>query len=162
VKLDKAIEELHDAEAELARRLRSTGERHAVDADLFHLSHTLADQCVAEVRELAPFAQKYGASAPPGDLKESPGMLQALRRKGSELVGRTEAAGLLLLRDLRELYLSAQHTEIAWLMLVQAARAVRDPDLIEVARRGQEQAQTRAKWLRTRIKESSPQLLAAG
>jgi hypothetical protein len=93
---------------------------------------------------------------------ESPGILEALRRTSSHLVGRSAASGLLLLRDLRNLYLTAQEAEIAWVILVQAARAVRDRDLLAVATECHEEAETRGKWLRTRIKETCPQVLATG
>lgn len=81
---------------------------------------------------------------------------------GAQLTGRAEASGLLLLHDLRDLYLDAQHAEISWTVLLQAARAAREPRLIEVATTGQEHAETRGKWLRTRIKETAPQVLATG
>jgi hypothetical protein len=40
--------------------------------------------------------------------------------------------------------------------------AIRDGDLLHVACTCREQAETCGKWLRTRIKESSPQILATG
>jgi hypothetical protein len=67
-----------------------------------------------------------------------------------------------LLADLRALYLAAQEAEISWVILVQGARAVRDTGLVEVASRCHEDAQVRGQWLRTRIKETSPQVLASG
>jgi hypothetical protein len=162
MKLDKAIEDVRDAEAELATQLRTVGERHAVEHDLYHLGHTLARQCADHVQQLAPFADKYGASLHSDRIQESPGMLAAIRQKSAQLLGRSEESGLLLLRDLRHLYLAAQQAEIAWVILVQAARAVRDGDLLHVANTCHEQAEVTGKWLRTRIKETSPQVLAAG
>jgi hypothetical protein len=107
--------------------------------------------------------ERYGA-APKGepDGTESPGVLEALRRTGAKLIGRSEVSGLLLLRDLRHLYLSAQNAEITWVILLQTARAVRDAELIETASECHEEAEARGKWLRTRIKESCPQVLASG
>ena len=104
MKLDKAIEDVHEAESELATQLRSVGERHASEADLYHLGHTLARQCAEHARRLAPFAERYGA-APPGGrgMTQSPSVLEALRRTGAKLIGKSEASGLLLLRDLRHL-----------------------------------------------------------
>src|SRR5215211_3394550 len=49
------------------------------------------------------------------------------------MMGRAQAPGMLLLRDLRNLYLSAQEAELAWVILVQVAKAARDPALLEVA-----------------------------
>lgn len=162
MKLDKAIEDVHEAEADLAKQLRSVGERHAVEADLYHLGHTLARRCAAHLRELAPFAERYGASPAPDRVDESPGVLETVRHKTGELLGRTELSGLLLLRDLRHLYLASQNAEIAWVILIQAARAVRDRELLTVANACHEEAETRGKWVRTRIKEAAPQVIAAG
>jgi hypothetical protein len=163
VKLHKAIEDVQEAEAELAKQLRSVGERHATEPDLYHLGHTLARQCADHVRRLAPFAERYGASSSTdNNITESPGVLEGLRRTSSRLISRSEASGLVLLRDLRHLYLAAQNAEIVWVILLQAARAVRDRELIEAASLCREEAEARGKWLRTRIKESCPQVLASG
>ena len=162
MKLDSAIEDVQDAEAGFARRLRAVAERHAAEHDLYHLGHTLAGQCAEHLDRLAPFADRYGASARSDDVGESPGLLETVRRKSGELLGRSESSGLLLLKDLRSLYLAAQEVEIAWVILVQAARALRDRELLETASSCHQEAETRGKWLRTRIKETSPQVLATG
>jgi len=162
MKMNKAVEDVHEAEGELAKRLRRTGERHAAESDLFHLGHTLARQCAEHLRALAPFAERYGAKPAPDDVDASPGLLEAARVKSAGLVGRTEAAGLLLMADLRELYLAAQHAELAWVVLLQAAKARRDAGLIDVVTRCHEEAEMCGKWVRTRIKEAAPQVYAAG
>jgi hypothetical protein len=162
VKLDKAIEEVQDAESELAKQLRTIGERHAVEHDLYHLGHTLARQCADHLERLAPFADRYGASKADERVAESPGFLETLRHKSSELLGRSELTGMLLLRDLRNLYLTAQEAEIAWVILAQAAQAARDRELLQEVSLCHEEAEARGKWLRTRIKTSAPQILVAG
>ena len=162
MKLDKAITDVQSAEADLAKELRTIGERHAVEHDLYHLGHTLAKQCSDHLRLLAPFADRYGATPREDGVAESPGLLETLRHKSSELLSRSEMSGILLLRDLRNLYLSAQEAEIAWVILAQAAQAVRDHELLQVASLCHEEAEARGKWLRTRIKESAPQVLATG
>jgi hypothetical protein len=162
VKLDRAIEDVQHAERDLAGELRTVGERHAVEHDLYHLGHTLARQCEEHLRRLEPFAERYGAATAADGAGETPGLLETLRRKSSELLGRSEPAGMLLLRDLRNLYLTAQEAEIAWVILAQAGQAVRDRELLLVASECNEQAEARGKWLRTRIKETSPQVLATG
>jgi hypothetical protein len=162
VKLDKAIEDVQEAENELARELVKIGERHAVEHDLYHLGHTLAKQCDEHLRRLEPFAERYGAPPASEGVGEPSGLMETLRHKSSELLGHSEATGLLLLRDLRNLYLAAQEAEIAWVILAQAAQAVRDRELLLVVSECHEEAEVRGKWLRTRIKESSPQVLATG
>ena len=160
--MNKAVEDVHEAEAELGKRLRVTGERHASEADIYHLGHTLARRCAEHLSALAPFARRYGAKPAPDDLDTSPGLLETVRRKSGEILGHSETAGLLLMTDLRELYLAAQHAELAWVVLLQAAKARRDAELIDVVTRCHEEAETCGKWVRTRIKEAAPQVYAAG
>jgi hypothetical protein len=160
VKVDKAIAQVQEAETELAKELRKVGERHAVEHDLYHLSHTLAKQCQSHLDRLEPFAARYGASTSVDGVADSPTLLERMRHKTAELVGRSEATGMLLLRDLRDLYLAAQEAEIAWVILAQVAQAARDRELLVVVSECHEEAEARGKWLRTRIKESSPQVLA--
>jgi hypothetical protein len=69
---------------------------------------------------------------------------------------------MLLLHDLRETYVSAHDAEIAWVMLRQAAKAARDTELVATAEEGLEEAERRWKWLRTKIKDASPQVLVVG
>jgi hypothetical protein len=162
VKMHKAIEEVHEAEAVLAKRLHTVCERHASESDLYHLGHAFARRCAEHLQALAPFAQRYGAKPAPDGLDESPGLLETVRRKGADMIGRSEAAGLLLISDLRDLYLAAQHAELAWVILLQAAKAKRDAELIDIVTRCHEEAEMSGKWLRTRIKEAAPQVYAAG
>jgi hypothetical protein len=162
MKLDKAIEEVQRAEEELAGELVKIGERHAVEHDLYHLGHTLARQCEEHLQRLKPFAERYDAAPATNGVADSSSLLETLRHKSSELLGRSEMTGMLLLRDLRNLYLVAQEAEIAWVILAQAAQAARDRELLLVVSECHEEAETRGKWLRTRIKESAPQVLATG
>jgi hypothetical protein len=161
MKLDEAIDGVQRAEADLADRLRTVGERHAAEHDLYHLGHTLARQCAEHVQRLAPFAQTYGTRSREVH-PDSPGLLETMRHKGAELLGRSSASGALLLRDLRQLYLSAQETEIAWVVLIQTAQAVRDADLLAAAGPCHAETETCAKWVRSRIKEVAPQVFATG
>jgi hypothetical protein len=55
--------------------------------------------------------------------------IERARRTTAAMVGRSEKAGLLLLRDLRELYVQAQETEIDWTIARQGALAARDQAL---------------------------------
>ena len=160
MRLDKAIGQVRDAEADVAGGLRRLADRHAVEHDLYHLGRTLARQCAEHAERLAPFAERYGASG--REVSDSPGLLDALRRAGTRMAGRSEPAGMLLLRDLRDLHLVAQEAEIAWVILVQAALAPRDRDLLDLAAACREAAETRGKWLRTRIKVTAPQALVSG
>jgi len=162
VRIDHALDDVQDSTMELAHRLRLLGEHHASEADVYHLGHALARLCVEQVNRLQPVLDHYGAKPVDTDEASSASVLELMRRKASEVVGRAETAGVLLFEDLRRAYLVAQRAEIDWVALLQAARAVRDPQLITVAATAHEQIESAAKWLRARFKESAPQVLAAG
>lgn len=160
MKVDRAIAEVRDAEQDLARHLLRFAERHAAEHDLYHTGHALAHECAALLSDLAPFAEQYGAAPPDLHAASSLGVFEQLRRAGSNVVARSEAAGIVLMGDLRRLYLAAQDAELAWVVLNQVAQAVRDGLLHDTVLHGHERAEARGKWLRTRIKESAPQVYA--
>jgi hypothetical protein len=66
-----------------------------------------------------------------------------------------------LLRDLRQLFLMAHEANIHWIALGQVAQAVRDHDLLDEVTALHKQTLTQIKWLKTRIKEVSPQVLVS-
>jgi hypothetical protein len=78
MKLDRAIKDCQDAETDLAQQLRKVGERHAVEHDLYHLSHTLARKCEEHLERMRPFAERYGAD-------------RSARRGGDAAAARTHA-----------------------------------------------------------------------
>ena len=163
MRLGMALKELHQAETTLAQGYRTDGERHAAEHDIFHACATLAKQCHAHAEQLRPVAARYDQQLPEQDPPEpGEGLLAGLRRKGSELTGRQPPVGVLLLRDLRTLYLMAQECEIDWVLVGQGAKAARDKQLLEVVSECQEQTSVQVKWLKTRIKEAAPQTLTVG
>lgn len=159
------LKRIHGTETDLAEEYRKTGERHAVEHDVFHTSHTLAKQCIAQANSLQPFLERYAGKAPDTvDEEPSTGsdVLAAVRRKMSEAIGRRESPGLLLLRDLQNLYLAVTECEVQWVLAGQAAQALRDRELLEVVTRCNDQLTTQLLWLKTRLKEAAPQTLAVG
>jgi hypothetical protein len=161
MKLGLALKQVQDAEEELASELLKVADRHAVDHEIHHTAHRLALGCAALTERLRPFGDRYETEIEPADA-DSPGLLERMRQRSSELLGRTPPSGMLLLRDLRELWLAAQAAEISWVVLAQGAQAARDPELLALATEGHDEAEVRGKWIRTHIKESAPQVLVAG
>jgi hypothetical protein len=139
---------LHKAELLLADAFRQVGDAHAAEPDLYHLSHTLADQCAQHAERLAWFVDRYGEDAP-----------SEPERLHSELFKGTRSGGLGLLRDLQDLYLMATECDIAWTMIDQAAQGARDPDLVAVVKACEGETATQLKWLKTRMKQAAPQAL---
>jgi hypothetical protein len=89
-------------------------------------------------------------------------MLSTVRRGMSAMAGRHPATGLLLLRDLRELYHLAQDVSLHWIEIGQAAQALREASLLDAVTEMHEQTLTQIKWVKTRLKETAPQVLVAG
>jgi hypothetical protein len=94
VKIGTAIREVHRAETELADELRKVGERHAVEHEVFHTCHVLAAQCEQHAARLHLVAGRYDADLPDDDPGGGPwrGVLEAVRQKASEPLGRTKAS----------------------------------------------------------------------
>jgi hypothetical protein len=161
MKLHLSIDDVQHAERDLARELVLLAEHHAAERDVYHQGHALGQRGAEHVRRLRPFVDRYGAHAIDADARaHSPGLVESVRRKAAELVASVEAVGVVLLKDLRAAYLTAQRAEIEWTILLQAARAVRDAELIAVVTSCHEETEQTAKWLRTRIKVSTAQVLA--
>ena len=157
-----ALEALAEAEKELAREYLKVGERHAVEHDVYHLTRTLAQECASHADRLTPFLERYGGVSGAGDAEASEGVLAGLRTRAAQVVGRQPAAGLLLLRDLRRLYVMAEECSIDWTIVGQAAQAARDRELLETVSECHGQTLMQVKWLTTRIKEAAPQTLVTG
>ena len=163
MKLAKGIAQLHQSETDLAEEYGRVADRHAVEHDVYHMCHLLASQCRAHAERLQPFAERYGgkvrdAEAP--ELWES--LMGTVRRKNAELLGRSPKTGLLLLRELRQLYLMAAEAEINWWMVRQGAMAARDNELAELFETCHEETWNQLKWIKTKVKEGSAQVLVGG
>jgi hypothetical protein len=139
---------LHRAQVNLARALREVGDAHAEEIDVFHLCQKLARQCDAHAERLHPFAERYGEDAP-----AEPDRLH------SEIFGGSRKGGLGLLRDLQDLYLMAAECDIAWTLVGQAAKGLRDVEMQEVVEACEGETAIQLKWLRTRMKQAAPQAL---
>ncbi|MDQ3867568.1 MAG: hypothetical protein M3304_12215 [Actinomycetota bacterium] len=161
--LGLALQDLAEAELDLADEWVKVGERHAVEHDVFHMAETLSREGRAHAERLVPFLERYGARSSKADGAD-PGesRLAGLRRKTSELLGREPAAGLLLLADLQRLYVMTEEASIGWTIAGQAAQAARDPDLLALVTVCHGETLMQAKWLTTRIKEAAPQTLVVG
>lgn len=139
---------LHRAELDLADGFRKVGEAHAQEADVYHLSRTLAKQCETHAEKLEPFVDRYGEEAP-----EEPEQLY------HEFFEQTRSGSLGLLRDMHDLYLMANACDIAWTMIGRAAQGARDRELLEVVNSCEGETAIQIKWIQTRMKQAAPQVL---
>lgn len=160
MKIGLVLRELHRSENDLAHELFQVADRHKVDHEIFHVGRDLAGWSQRHVTEIAEIAKRYGEHLDPEPKGESGAMEKVLGR-GSELVGRAKVPGLLLLRDLREIYMKASGVSVDWEMLAQAAQGIKDTDLLEVCRRCHPDTLRQVRWANGKLKESSPQVLVS-
>ena len=161
MKIGPALEHLHSSQRDLADELQALAERHATDHDVYHVGGMLAERCDRLAKGLGPFLEAYGQDEPDdegSDIVRT--FAERVRRTTAAMVGRSDKAGLLLLRDLRELYVHAQETEIDWTIARQGALVARDQALDITCLTGMQETERVVRWLKTRIKEGAPQALA--
>lgn len=158
MKIGTVLRELHEAENDLVKELLKVSERHEVDHEIFHLGRDLAEWSRHHVREIAAIAPKYGEQLDPEPMHEL-GLLAAMREKGSELAGRSSSTELVMLRDLRDVYLKASSVLLDWEMIGQAAQSIKDEELHQLAQRCQTETTRQQKWANSKIKEASTQAL---
>jgi hypothetical protein len=160
VKLDMAIEELHRSENELHTVLLAMSDRHRVDREVFHVTRDMARWSRQHVAELAEAGREFGLDLDP-EAREDAGLLETLRQKASELTGRRPEPGILLLADLRHLYRESSGTSLDWELLAQGAQGAKRKDLLDLAERCHPQTLRVSRWAESKLKESSPQVLAS-
>jgi hypothetical protein len=162
-KIGLALKELYRAEEELADEYVKVGERLAAEHDVWYDCGRFAEQCHTHADAIRPFAAAHEEALPPAD-DETVGetTTAALRHKVAELMGRRPETGLLLLRSLRQLYLQAQEVSLHWIVAGQLAQATRDQALLAVVDQLHRETLTQIKWLKTQVKQASPQALVVG
>jgi hypothetical protein len=160
MKVGRMIEMAHGSTTDLADNLRSLAEGHATDHAVYHVGHLLADRSVDLASSLEPFAEQYGQHVGDEDGDGLHELGERMRRGTAALLGRSEATGMLLLRDLRDLAAKAHGVQMDWTVLKQSAMVAQDQPLLEAATRGIEETKRVVVWLTTRIKESAPQIVA--
>jgi hypothetical protein len=126
------------------------------------MTRTLAGWAQRNAARLADEAERFdvGLGDDPVDEDEG-GLLSRAREKAADLVGRRPEPGVLLLRDLRDLYLAAARASLAWTVLGQGARAISDRRLLEVVTASHPETIRTMTWTVQQLKESSPQVLAS-
>lgn len=141
---------LHHGEQRLADELTAVAERHRTEHEVHHVATDLARWSCEHVRRLADAGRDHGL-----DLTGPAGPAPA----GPEPAD--PDPGLLLLRDLRGLHLTATENSLDWEMLAQAAQATRDDKLLALASACHPRTLRQLRWTNTMIKNLSPQILAS-
>jgi hypothetical protein len=142
VKIGPLLAHLRELETQLSTELRAAAERHREEHDVYHQCQTFALAADKRVQQLEPLARRYDGS--------------------SEWTTAVGDGSDDLLQELRTLYLRAQEVAMTWTMASQAAKALRDRELLTVATGCQPEVETQAKWFTTRIKVAAPQAIVLG
>jgi hypothetical protein len=160
MKIDLALDELHRSENDLAGQLLAMSDRHKADHEIFHLARDLAVWSQDHVRAIARIGRGYGLAldeAPVGD----PSVLQKVRQEVAGRLHHRSAPALLLLRDLRSVYMDASGVSVDWELLAQAAQGVRDTELLDVVQNCHPQTLRQARWANAQLKEKATQILVS-
>ncbi len=158
MKLGLALRELHRAENDLAHELLVVSSRHAAEHAVFHVARDLATWSQQHVPLIADAARQFGQDLDP-DPQSEPGLADRARRRASDLLGRDADAGVLLLRDLREVYVKASGVSVDWELVAQGAQGARNRELLDLAERLHPDTIRQAKWANAMLKESATQVL---
>lgn len=162
-KVGMALKQLYEAEEELADEYVKVGERLAAEHAVWYDCRRFAEQCHRHAETIRPFAAAHEERLPPAD-EDTVGetTTATLRHKLSEVLGRRSESGLLLLHSLRQLYLQAQEVSFHWIIAGQLAQATQDDELLAVVDELHRETLTQIKWLKTQVKQASPQALVVG
>jgi len=158
MRIGTVLRDLHHDEVDLVRTLVRVADEHRADHEVFHLGHDLAAWSMRHVREIAAMAEEFGERLDP-EPDDSPPLLDSARQWLSERSGRSPESELVMVRDLREVYLRASSVLTDWEMIGQAAQAIVHDGLLELATRCQAETKRQATWANAKIKESSTQAL---
>ena len=141
-------------EEELEEAFKTVAEHHHQEPDLKEICTILSSWSEAKAKSSDRFIQKYGRERDRERDREP-------QRLYSDLFQGPRRGGLALLRDLHDLWLMTTEAQIAWTLLAQAARALRDKDFVQTCEHNKEQTHRQTSWLETRSKQAAPQTLIA-
>ncbi|GAA5133016.1 hypothetical protein [Pseudonocardia adelaidensis] len=159
-KLRLVLRELHRSETSLARDLLAVADRHRADHEIFHVARDVAGWSQEHVRRLAEAGRDHGVRLNPQPRWELPGV-GGLARKAGEALARRPASGLLLLADLRRVHRKATGVSLDWELLAQAAQAMKQQPLVELAADCHPQTLRQMRWANAHLKVTSPQVIAS-
>jgi hypothetical protein len=157
------LEQIHDAELELSDDCQAMAERHETDREVYDLCHRVARQSAEHAERVRPLADRYGEHIEEAD-DEGPDPwrveLDSMRHRVSELLHRRPASPMVVLHDLRRLFLAAENVAILWVTAEEGARAAGDDELLQLAGECRAETERQAEALVAQIKMTAPQALA--
>jgi hypothetical protein len=139
---------LHRSEQDLADAFKTIADHHGEEPDVYNMCKLLASWSEEHVEDIKPLVDRYSEekSDEPDRLKQS-------------LFEQPRSGSLALVRDLHDLWLLANEIHLCYIILLQAARALRDLEMEKICQQFDEQTERQILWLLTRIKQAAPQAL---
>lgn len=135
------------AEEQLAEAFEKVGKQHAVEIDVLQMCKLFASWSLDHAENIKLLIEKYGEKK-----DDEPNNL-------SSAVIEKRMGALGLLRNLQGLWLMASEVEMCYVVLNQAAQALRDKELELSCRHLGTQTHRQKSWLLTKIKHAASQTL---
>ncbi|MDZ8053381.1 MAG: hypothetical protein RMX68_014265 [Aulosira sp. ZfuVER01] len=139
---------VHHSEQQLADALMTIANHHQDEPDIEEICQLLSYWSQQHLQALKPMLERYSE-----EKSEEPERLTQI------LFEEPRSGSLALLRDLHDLWLLANEVQLCWIVIEQAARALRDEELLTICKQCTEQTKRQLSWLMHRIKQSAPQTL---
>ena len=139
------------AEESLADSFRVVAQAQASHPDVYFTCQTLATMSDTHRAHLKPVVDRYG--------EQSEGTGPEPERLHAQALESSRTGPVGLLRDLQDLHLLANLVLTSWTVIQQAARGLRDDELLRVATTSSDETSRQLAWLTTRMKSVAPQAL---
>jgi hypothetical protein len=139
---------LDESEKRLVKGFEQVQKTHPDEPDVDSLCKLFAGWSKEAESMLKSFIRKYGERQE-GEPKRLDKALLVKRSQG----------GFDMLRDLHDLWLLVNESMMSLIVLEQAARALRDQELLATLKQMQDRNHSELTWLKTRINQAAPQVL---
>ena len=142
------INMVHKTGEDLSKAFRMVAKEHGKEPDVKEMCLLLASWADRLVEKMKPFTGKYGETRS----KEPDRLMHTLFKKPRK-------GSMGLLRDLQDLWLMCDESEVSCIILRQAAAGLHDKELIALCNEIEATAKRQASWLLTRMKAAATQTL---
>ena len=144
--LEMCLEHARVSQNRLSNAFRKMSRRHELDYDIHSGCKLFTEWSEEQEEKLKVFCERYGRA------KYHNGT-----RVGEELCGWRRKGAYGLLRDLEDLLLLVHEGRIAWTVIGQAAKEMKDEEMKAVAEDCGVEAEREIDWICTHIKNAAPQ-----
>jgi hypothetical protein len=139
---------VYHSEQQLADALNTIANHHSDEPDILQTCQMLASWSADHVEVIKSLCDRYSQ-----EKSDEP------ERLSQTLFTEPRSGSLALLRDLHDLWLMANEVDLCWIVLDQAAKALRDQELEATCRHCSQETKRQLAWLLTRIEQAAPQTL---